>query len=119
MTKNNEWDSSLPVKVSRGGRGIASQTGFLVGNGTNAMLARSLISGAGINITNGSGVSGNPTISLTGGLILVSSQSASSSASIDFTNLDANARYFLVYNRVILGTNAQTLVMQYSVDTGS
>lgn len=54
------------VAVADGGTGVSTHTaGILVGNGTSALISRVLTgTAAEITVTNGSGVSGAPTISL-------------------------------------------------------
>ncbi len=44
-----------------------NQTGFQSFDGTATFLGRTLVAGTGVSITNGNGVSGNPTISSTSG----------------------------------------------------
>lgn len=44
-----------------------TQSGFVTFDGTSTFMGRTLLAGTGVTITNGSGVAGNPTISLTGG----------------------------------------------------
>lgn len=44
-----------------------SQAGFVNFDGVATFTGRTLLAGAGVTITNGSGVAGNPTISVTGG----------------------------------------------------
>src|SRR3989344_1717966 len=54
------------LSIGNGGTGAASFTGgLLVGNGTNAFITRILTApAAGITVSNGDGVSGNPTLAL-------------------------------------------------------
>lgn len=48
-----------------------TQSGFVTFDGTSTFMGRTLIAGAGITISNASGVAGNPTIALTGGAVAV------------------------------------------------
>lgn len=53
------------VQVAEGGTGVATITGLLSGNGTAALVGRTITgTAAEITVTNGSGASGNPTLSL-------------------------------------------------------
>jgi len=58
---------SITLTLDTGLQNLATfaSTGLVVATGTDTWTARSLASGAGINITNADGVSGNPTISST------------------------------------------------------
>lgn len=55
-----------------------------------------------------------------GQLVLISSQTASNSASIIFTSgISGYDLYYLSFYDVTLATNAQSLLLQYSTDSGS
>lgn len=60
----SEVTGTLPVL--NGGTGSAGLTGLVAGDGTS-LFGRTLSSGGNINITNGNGSAGNPTITVTGG----------------------------------------------------
>ncbi len=58
-------DVSGVLPVSKGGTGDSTITGLVVGNGTSAMSSATITGTANqVSVTNGNGVSGNPTIAL-------------------------------------------------------
>lgn len=55
-----------PLNVNKGGTGVATLTGIVAGNGTANLTGRTITGTANqITVTNGDGVAGNPTLSLT------------------------------------------------------
>jgi hypothetical protein len=101
----------------------ASSTGFLSLNASGTINGRTLTAGAGISITNGDGISGNPIITATGGAVetftFISTATASASANLTFTSI-ANtykAYRFLLSNLVFSGTT--TLNVALSIDNFS
>lgn len=60
---------AIPLPVGSGGTGVNTLTGIAVGNGTSALVGRSLTQpAAGITITNANGTAGNPTFALSNDL---------------------------------------------------
>lgn len=55
------WDADLDAIAALGTNGLIVRTG------AGTVAARTLTAGTGVTITNGDGVSGNPTVSMTGG----------------------------------------------------
>ncbi len=63
---------AVALPVSSGGTGVNTLTGIAVGNGTSALVGRSLTQpAAGITISNANGTSGNPTFALANDLAAV------------------------------------------------
>lgn len=73
--------------------GVASN-GLYVRTGSSTAAARSIASGAGVTVTNGDGVGGNPTIALSSGVVTAGTYR---SVTVD------------TYGRVTVGTNPTTL----------
>jgi hypothetical protein len=70
--------SSGTLSVSQGGTGATTVSGILVGNGTNAFIGRSLTGTSNqISITNGDGIAGNPTLSISTNPVLPGNVSSS------------------------------------------
>lgn len=110
---------------------VNSGTGFQVKTSATAITPRSIaVSGTGLSITNGSGVSGDPTISLTGqisnfanasfnGLVVLSTAGAVTSATITGTSnqiavtngngISGNPTVGLVSDAILPGTGAVTI----------
>src|SRR6266498_977206 len=79
------------------GGSFPSGTGFLVETATDGTLTnRSLVAGTGISISNGSGVSGNPTISATGAstaqMIAIDTYQVLSGGAAGWSVTDANGQ---------------------------
>jgi hypothetical protein len=111
---------------------VNSSTGFQVKTNATTLINRSIaVSGNGLSITNGSGVSGDPTIALSGqaanfanasfnGLVVLSTAGAITSATITGTSnqtsvtngngISGNPTVGLADNVVLPGTGAMTVV---------
>jgi hypothetical protein len=120
---------------------VNSGTGFQVKTSATALTPRSItVSGAGLSISNGSGVSGDPTISLTGqtlnfanasfnGLVVLSTAGAITSATITGTSnqiavtngngISGNPTVALADNPILGGTASLTLPIGTSVNRPS
>lgn len=139
MPTNNSWNSQNPAQVVFGGTGAATLTGVLIGNGTSAVTANSitqyntLVGGTSNTIssispgTNGQiltsgGASANPAYAaLSGGtMVALSTQTATSSASIAFTSLITSTynTYKVIYYNVYPATDNTTLNLDLSTDNG-
>lgn len=57
------WNGT-DIAVADGGTGVSTITGLLSGNGTSALVGRTIAVPTGMTIANANGASGNPTISL-------------------------------------------------------
>jgi len=113
-TNVQAWDADLDAIAA-----LAGTSGYLAKTAANTWALRTLTAGVGMAVTNGNGTVGNPTISTTGGLVLVSSQTASNVATIDFTGLSTYNMYKLYIHRTQPVTNSQPLRMLVSQDNGS
>ncbi len=78
-----------------------SQSGLVVHNGSGVFTGVTLTAGTGINISNGSGISGNPTISLTGGGIAVEHLTGTTGGAL---NPDGSNNFNLLAGIVAAGT---------------
>lgn len=67
-----------------------SQPGIVAFDGTATFTGRTITAGAGITVSNGNGISGNPTITLTGGGVAVEHLTADSGGQL---NPDANNNF--------------------------
>lgn len=112
-TNVQAWSAKLDALAA-----LAS-TGMLAHTGTNTFAERTITAGVGVAVTNGNGVSGNPTVAITGGLVLISSQTASNSSSIIFSGLSTYNQYKLYIHKAQPVTNAQALRIEISTDNGS
>jgi hypothetical protein len=85
---------------------VGSSTGFQVKTSSTAITNRSIAtSGAGVTIANGSGVSGNPTISLTGQVL-------------NLANLSANGLMTITSAGALSATSIAAVANQTSVTNG-
>lgn len=112
-TNVQAWSAQLDALAA-----LAS-TGILVQTAANTFAQRTITAGVGMAVTNGNGVSGNPTVAITGGLVLISSQTASNSSSIIFSGLSTYNQYKLYIHKTQPVTNAQALRIEISQNNGS
>lgn len=134
------YEGAHPLPVASGGTGASTLTGVLTGNGTSAVTASTvtqynvLVGGASNAITSiapgtagqallSNGAASNPTFQAVTGasLVWLSSQTASSSASINFTSLISASytTYFVTFYNVFPETDAAVLNMNLSNDNGN
>jgi len=94
---------------------------MLIGNGSNPPSAGTLTGGTNCTIVNGANSSQiTYTGSTTGGWVLISSQTASSASSVEFTGLSSTYHaYVLVVTAYIPGTDNNRLLLGFSTDNGS
>jgi hypothetical protein len=100
--------------------GLAS-TGMIARTGAGTAAARTITAGAGVTVTNGDGVAGNPTIAAPGARVLLASKTASASATLDFTEMN-NTLYsvhFLRLKAVKPTTDSVQLQSRLSSDGGA
>jgi hypothetical protein len=64
------WDAGLDALA------VFASTGIVVATGTDTWTARTITGGTGLTVSNGSGVAGNPTLTLAAGLQALASQAA-------------------------------------------
>lgn len=120
---------------------VNSSTGFQVKTSSTALTSRSIaVSGAGLSIANGSGVSGDPTVSLSGqvlnfanasfnGLVVLSTGGAITSATItgtanqidvaNGTGISGNPTVSISNNPVVPGTGGMILPVGTTGQRGS
>lgn len=114
MATNNSINNTLPSPFSIDATSVTA-------TGTELNLVNGLTIGASGNImtSNGTGiVSSAP--NAVGTLQLISTQIASSSASISFTGLSSTySYYYVVISNLLPATNAVVLTMQVSTNNGS
>lgn len=141
-----------------------SSNGMIARTSTGAAQVRTITGGAGIAVTNGDGVSGNPTIATSGavtsagftmatakllgrstaatgaieeitvgagltlsggsltagsGAVYITEATASSSATLDFTDLTAYTHYLFVFDKIKPATDAVSLYFRVSTNNGS
>lgn len=113
-TNVQAWDADLDAIAA-----LSGTAGYLAKTAANTWALRTLTAGVGMAITNGNGTVGNPSLSITGGLVLISSQTAANVASIIFTGLTTYNMYKLYIHRAQPATNAQPLRVEISQDNGS
>lgn len=83
-------------------------------------MANITSTGGTISVTNGHNTINLETTTSAGDLILIQSQTASSSSSLIFnTNIGSYAAYLIVYQKIVPDTTGFRLVMQVSSDGGS
>ncbi len=134
------YEGAHPLPLASGGTGASTLTGVLTGNGTSAVTAQAvtqynvLIGGAANAVTSiapgaagqallSAGALSNPAFGAVTGasLVWLSSQTATSSASINFTSLISASytSYFVTFYNVFPETDAAVLNMNLSNDNGS
>ena len=123
MSNQNAINAPTPITVSNGGSGLSSQTAYriLTGGTSNTGNLQNLasIGNLGQSVkSNGA----NALASFTGaGWVLIQSQTANNSASLDFTTgFSSNyANYIMVFQQIIPATDATILRGQISSDGGA
>ena len=115
-----------------------ASTGLVVRDGIGSVISRSLIAGTGMTVSNGDGISGNPTVTLTNTAVapgtygsssaipvfIVNQQgqitSAGNSATIvvDWTGVQNTPTTLSGYGITDAVPNTRTVVGQYSIDGG-
>ncbi len=78
-----------------------SQPGVMVFDGISTFLGRTITGGAGVTVTNGTGILGNPTISLTGGSAAVEHLTGTTGGQL---NPDGSNNFNLLAGTVAAGT---------------
>lgn len=125
MATNNATDTSKPVAISQGGTSAATMTttdGVVYYDGS-ALVTTGVGTAGQVLTSNGAGVA--PTFQSggggTGGLVFLDSQTASNSATIDFTSVITGTynNYWLIFSGVVPATNTASLTMVVSTDNGS
>lgn len=124
MATNNATNTSNPITVAQGGTGVASATAYAVlcGGTTSTGALQSIASvGSSGNVLTSNGAGALPTFqsASSGSLVLVQSQTASSSATISFTGLSPAGTYLCVIRDVQPATNGSSLRMLVSLDGSS
>lgn len=116
----------IPFPVLEGGSGDSSHTAFAVlAGGTTSTGAVQSISGVGttgqVLTSNGAGALPSFQTGTGGNLVLLSSQTASNTASISFVSFITSTynNYLFLFSNVVPITNAAFLSMQLSTNNGS
>ena len=120
MVTKNSIDSNIPIEASKGGTNstsFASTNGVVYFDGTSLLTTAS---GSAGEVLTSNGTGSAPTYqTLQGAVNLISTQNASSSASIDFTGLTTYTNYFIIISNLVLSSNATNLNLAVSDDDGS
>lgn len=125
MSTNNATDTNDPVAISQGGTNASSMAttdGVVYYDGTR-LVTTAVGTATQVLTSNGPAVA--PTFQSggggTGGLVLLSSQTASNSATIDFTSVITGTynNYFLIFSNVVPVVNTDFLKMLVSINNGS
>jgi len=123
MATNNATNTSNPITVAQGGTGVSSTTAYsvLCGGTTSTNPVQSVASvGTSGQVLTSNGAGALPTFQTPAGgggsLKLISSQSASSSATIDFTGLTTYSTLFVTVTNAQPVTNLTTLELLVSQD---
>lgn len=125
MATNNATNTSNPITVPQGGTGVASTTAYGVVCGGTTSTGNLQNAGAGTSgqLLKSNGASSLPTwasaASSGGSLVLLSSQSASSVASIQFTTITSYRNYLLTFDDASPATDSDYFLMQISNNNGS
>lgn len=143
MASKNSINANRPTEVAAGGTGAATLTAnsLLLGNGASAVSAlgaatngqlpigntgnapslTAITAGTNISVTNGAGsITIANTATATGSLILIQSQDASGSSTINFTTGISSTykTYYFAISNILPGTAADTLNLLVSTDGG-
>ena len=125
-TINTTTQVPISLSVPQGGTGISTTTAYgLIAGGTTATGAfQNTGAGTSGQFLKSNGAAALPSwvsASVTGTLVLLSTQTASSSATINFTSTITNTYndYLLIFNNVYPATNGQSLSLAFSVNNGS
>ena len=122
-TINTSSQTPIPWPVKQGGTGYTTFTAYsVICAGTTATGAFQNVSGVGTSgqVLTSNGAAALPTWqAVSGGMTLVSSQSASNSAAINFTSIGTYTRYLLVFQGVNGVSNGVNLWLQFSTNGGS
>lgn len=128
MATNNAWNSQDPAQVALGGTGDSSLTAYAVlcGGTTSTAPVQSIASvGTSGQVLTSNGVSALPTFQARAGggaLVLLQTLTASSSASLAFTNTfitTAYSMYFVQFNALTPASGSNQLIMSWSINNGS
>jgi len=97
-----------------------TQTGIISASGTGTFTGRTLTAGTNSTVTNGDGTAGNPTVAA-GPLVYLSSVTASTSATLDFTSsIDSTYyAYYFVMNQIKMASANEAPAVRFSTDGGS
>lgn len=120
-TNVQAYDATLASLASYNTNGILTQTA------ADTFTGRTITAGAGISVTNGSGVSGNPTIALSGWTLVDQTGAATTSATWTFSTNVANVdvvglgsyRDIMVIARGLTASSSGNRSIVVSVDNGS
>lgn len=123
MTTNNSWNSEDPAQVARGNTGLSSTTAYAVicGGTTSTSDFQSIASVGTSGQTLQSNGAALPTFQDAGGGVwsLISTATASSSATIEFNNLTSTHFMFLIVGYAVLAaTNEVVFHFRTSTDNG-
>lgn len=122
MATNNATNTSKPVSISQGGTSAASMAttnGVVYYNGTDLVTTAAGTSGQ-VLTSNGTGSA--PTYqAASANLLLIQTQTASNSASINFTTGITNTynSYLFLFSNVVPATNTAVLHLNISTNGGS
>lgn len=124
MATNNAWNSQKPAQVSVGGTGATTFTayGTMIGGSTSTSPLVSIDPGKSGDVLTSRGSGQTPIYqSPSGGLVLLSTQAASTSSAINFNSLITSTykNYMVQIAASISDTTSNFLIMQWSTDNGS
>ena len=105
-------DSDLTAVAGLAANGIVTRTG------TGTFEVRTITAGTNITITNGDGVSGNPTINATSPITVGTAVTASGQANIDFTGIPSTARRVSVMAAGLSSAGASILAVRMGTSGG-
>jgi len=125
MAKINAWGSDNPAEVDMGGTGVASTTAYAVQcGGTTATAPLQSIASVGTadQVLTSNGAGALPTFQDAGGggnWVLIDEETASTSASVEFTDLSSDYSNFYVAINNVIPASASDLYLQVSQDNGT